>query len=321
MKTIGFMISKKKNEKRRALLPSDIEHIRNKEYLYFEENYGVALGIPDEEYIKSGANMDSRENILTKDIICDPKIGDATYLDQLKKNQILFGWIHAVQNKELTDFLVENELTAFAWEDMFEGSRHVFWRNNELAGEAAILHAFTLYGKLPSECKVAILGRGNIARGALKILGSLGAEITVYDKRTENLLNSELSNFDVIVNGVLWDIYRKDHVINKSDLKRMKPESMIIDISCDESGAIETSKPTTISDPIYVIDGVIHYVVDHTPTIVYKSVSKSLSKEVCKYIDDFIEDKEKQNKVLYDSLIIEKGKIKDRRINDYQQRK
>ncbi len=85
----------------------------------------------------------------------------------------------------------------------------------------------------------------------------------------------------------------------------MKKGAMIIDISCDAHKAVETSVPTSISNPVYEIDGVLHYVVDHTPTMFYKTVSRSLSLEICKYIDFIVEDIE--NKVLLGALIIDKG--------------
>lgn len=320
MKTIGFIKSTKENENRRALLPQDIVGIKNKEYLFFEEGYGHSLGIEDEEYLKLGCNVSPKSEVFLKDIICDPKIGDSEYLSDLRKGQIIFGWIHAVQNREITDNLLINKTTAIAWEDMFEKGRHVFWRNNELAGEAAIMHAFTLYGKLPYECNVAILGKGNTARGAYKTLSSLGANVTVYDRRTEKLLREELENYDVVVNGVLWDTSRNDHVIYREDLRKMKKPALIIDISCDNAGAIETSTPTSIENPTYSIDKVMHYVVDHTPSLISHTVSKSISKEVAKYVDSLVQNDCSNNPVLKDAIIVENGEIVDSRIIDFQRR-
>ena len=99
----------------------------------------------------------------------------------------------------------------------------------------------------------------------------------------------------------------------------MKPNSLIIDISCDRAGAIETSVPTSLDNPTYVVDGVMHYVVDHTPTLLYKTISKELSKEVAKYVDFLIE--EKPNDVLKNALIIDNGVIVDERINKFQGRR
>lgn len=320
MKTIGLLKSTKENEKRRALLPEHILSIKNKDYLFFEEGYGSILGHNDEEYISAGAHIVSRTEAINKDVICDPKIGDADYLSELKEGQEIFGWVHAVQNKSITDKLLNNKLTAIAWEDMFEKGRHVFWRNNELAGEAAIMHAFTLYGKAPYECNVALIGRGNVARGAYKILSCLGANINIFDKKTEGLLREEISLYDVVVNGVLWDVYRKDHIIYKSDLKKMKKPSLIIDISCDRAGAIESSIPTTIENPVYYCDNVLHYAVDHTPSLMNYTVTRAIGNELIKYIDYIIEEKKEINEVLKNAIIIKNGLIIDQRINDYQNR-
>jgi len=320
MKSVGFKISTKENERRRALLPEQIRKIKNKDYLYFERGYGEVLGYTDEDYIKQGANILSKEEILTKDVICDPKIGDADYLLELKGNQTIFGYVHAVKNRDITDIIVEKSLTAIAWEEMHENGRHVFWRNNELAGEAAIMHAFTIYGRMPYDCKVAIMGRGNIARGAYRILSSLGAEIVVYDRKMESLLRKKIADYDVIVNGVLWDNSREDFVIYREDIKRMKKSSIIIDISCDTAGCIETSVPTTLEDPVYFSEGILHYVADHTPSIVFYTASKSFGKELIRYIDVIIEDKIESNSTIKNAIILKNGVILDEKINDYQNR-
>jgi N5-(carboxyethyl)ornithine synthase len=320
MKTVGLMISTKENEKRRAMLPKHIALIRNRDKLYFEEGYGAAFGHDDEEYRRAGAHVVSREEALTKDVICDPKIGDATYLEELRGGQTVFGWVHAVQNRSITDKIVGREMTAIAWEDMFEGGRHVFWRSNELAGEAAIMHAFTLYGKLVYECNVALIGRGNVARGAYRILSCMGAHINVYERKTEKLLREELEKYDVVVNGLLWDVYRKDHIIYREDLRRLRNPAMIVDISCDRAGAIETSRPTTIEQPTYSVDGVLHYVVDHTPALIGYSVTDCLGDQMVKYLDVIIEDRAEDDKVLGPAICIKNGRIVDQRIIDFQQR-
>ena len=318
MKTIGFPISDKLNENRRALVPDNLDNFKNVDHIYVEKGYGEVLGYSDKEYIEKGAHVVSREEVLKKNIICDPKIGDAKYLDQLDQ-QTIFGWVHAVQNRSITDKLVKNQITAYAWEDMFDQGRHVFWRNNEIAGEAAIVHAYTLHGLFPYNTKVALLGRGNIARGALKILTMMGAEVTVYDRRTEALFRQEIDQYDVLINGVLWDTSRKDHILYKEDLKRMKKGALIIDISCDRGGGIETCIPTSLHDPIYTVDGIVHYAVEHTPTLFYKTISHSLSGSLVNYLDDLIEDVE--NSVLASALIIKNGQIIDQRINAFQERK
>ena len=320
MKKIGFISSKKENEHRRAIVPDDLKKVKHTSLIYIEQGYGNVLGINDEEYARVGCVIVPREEVMKCDIICDPKIGDADYLEQLD-NQMIFGWVHAVQNRDITDKLIKHSLTAFCWEDMFDDGRHVFWRNNELAGEAAIMHAFQCFGIMPYNTKVALLGRGNVANGALKILTLLGADVTVYSRNMEHLFKKELFSYDVVVNAILWDTSRKDHIIYKNDLidwKKQKSNAMIIDISCDRNGGVETSIPTTIEKPIYTDCGVTHYVVDHTPSLFYKTTSLSISKEVSKYLDMLIEGQ--YNEVLLKSIAVKNGEIIDQRINSFQNR-
>lgn len=317
MRTIGFVISHKEHEYRRALVPEYIQYIQNKKQIYVETGYGDVLGYCDTDYISAGVNICSREEALKKDIICDPKIGDADYLTELK-NQTIFGWVHAVQNRDITDKLIAGKLTAYAWEDMFEDGRHSFWRNNEIAGEAAISHAYLNHGIFPYNTKVAVLGRGNTARGAIKTLNYMGADVVVYDRKTEHLFRKELPLYDVVVNAIIWDTNRKDHIIYKEDLQRMKRGAMIIDISCDRAGAIETSIPSTIEKPTYIVDGIRHYVVDHTPSLFYKTTSRFLSEVVASFCDSLIMDI--PTECLLHAKCIEHGEIIDQRITSFQNR-
>lgn len=317
MKTVGFVISRKENEKRRALCLEDIEKVRHKDMLFFEKGYFDDFGFSDVEIESHGCKTLSREEVLKMDIICDPKVGDAQYLEGLR-NQTVFGWTHAVRNRDITDRLVSGSLTSYAWEDMFEKGRHIFYRNNEIAGEVAVLHAFRYFGKMPYETKVALLGRGNVGSGVLKILTLLGADVTVYSRKQEELFKQELNRYDVVVNAVLWDTRRRDHIITKKDLLRMKKGSMIIDISCDKNGAVESSVPTTLDDPVYYESGVLHYVVDHTPTIVYKTVTHEISEQVVRFLDLLIEGRE--DDVLKNAKNIDCGKIIDKRIIEFQNR-
>lgn len=320
MNTIGLVISHKENEKRRALIPSHIKKIAHPEQVYIEDGYGEVLGYSNEDYSQHGVRVASRNEVLAKDVICDPKIGDADYLGDLD-HQTIFGWIHAVQNRDITDKIIHSHLSAYGWEDMYEDGRHSFWRNNEIAGEAAVFHAYMCHGVFPYNTKAAVLGRGNIARGAIKTLNYMGAEVIQYDRHTEHLFQKELYQYDVIVNGILWDTKRNDHIVYREDLKRMKPNALIIDISCDRCGGIETSVPTTIDNPTYIVDGITHYVVDHTPSLFWKTTTESLSFEFVKYADLFIEGTMLSNLVLQNCHNFEKGVILDNRIIEFQNRK
>lgn len=317
MKTVGFPISHKENENRRAMIPPDVSKISHPEALFFERGYGNVMGFSDSDYESVGARVAERNTVLGKNIICDPKIGDAEYLSFLK-DQTVFGWIHAVQNREITDKLIDGRLSAYAWENMTQKGRHIFWRNNELAGEAAIMHAFQCYGRMPYETKVAVIGRGNTARGALRVLNMLGADVMQYDRKTEELLRDEIGNYDVIVNCILWDTERTDHIIYREDLSRMRPDSMIVDVSCDRNGGIETSVPTTFEAPTYFVDGIMHYAVDHTPSLFYKTFTENNSATIVPYINMLVN--ETPDDVLEGALIVKDGVILDERIKKFQGR-
>lgn len=318
MKTVGFPISHKENENRRAIVPEDIAKILCPEKLCIEQGFGEVLGISDSEYAKAGCRICSHEEVLEQDIICDPKIGDADYLELLHEGQTIFGWVHATQNRDITDKILGSKLTAYAWENMFEKERHVFWFNNELAGEAAVMHAFQCYGRLPYGLKVAVLGNGNTARGAVRVLNMLGADVIQYGRRQEALFKEEFVNYDVIVNCILWDVTRNDHIIYADDLKKMKRGALIIDVSCDRNGGIETCIPTTIESPTYTVDGIMHYAVDHTPSLFYKTFSYNNSKIICQYINELMSGE--IGDVLKNSLIIENGIVIDQEINKFQNR-
>lgn len=314
--TIGFLKSHKPNEHRIALLPQDLTHITHPEMIYLETGYGQDLGICDTSYSNLGVQIVPRQIVLEQSIICEPKIGESDILSQLQAHQTIFGWIHAKQSLNITNALLATGVRVIAWEELSDNQQHTFWRNNELAGEAAILHAFLLTGQMPYDTKVALIGRGSVAFGATRVLQGLGADVTVIRRNQENLLRQTLGNFDVVVNASLWDMNREDHLITTEDLALMQPGSLIIDISADAGGGIESSHITTMSSPTYEVNQVTHYVVDHTPSILYKTASKSISQAISPFLNDLIRNRE--NSVLTQATIIDKGKILDLDILDFQ---
>lgn len=320
MRTIGLVISHKNGERRRALLPKDIEkNVKNAQQLFFEEGYGESVGVGDDEYRAVGCNIVSRKEALACDVVADVKLGDADYLDEIAPNKILFGWAHAVQNIPFTSNILKNNHTVIAWENIFEDGRYIFYRNREVAGEAAIMHAYRYCGKMPYDTKVAILGNGQTAKGALRILHGLGAEVDVYNRRLEKLFREKMYEYDVLVNCIMWDTNRTDRIIYKEDLKKMRAGTMIIDVSCDPYLEIETSHPTSIDDPVYVVDGVIHYTVDNTPGMFPITITKVLSEGISRYIDFIVEgnmDTYPEN--LRTAVVIENGHIRDERITVFR---
>lgn len=318
MKSMGFLISRKNNEKRRAILPEDISNIKYKDCLYFEKNYGESLGIADNEYIAQGVNVVERNEVLKCDILVDVKLGDGDYIEELETPKILVGWAHAVQGINFTTSALAGKHTVLAWEEIFEDGRYIFYRNREIAGEAAVIHAFRYSGKMPYDSKVAVVGNGQTAKGALRVLHGLGAEVDVYKRELEKLFKSKMYEYDVIVNCVMWDTNRTDRLIYKNDLKKFRPGTLFIDVSCNHGLEIETTHPTTIDDPVYTVDGIIHYAVDNTPAMFPKTVTHHLSSKFSVLVDEIIEGNWSEK--LVKATVIENGIIKDINIERYRKR-
>ncbi|MFP8782827.1 N(5)-(carboxyethyl)ornithine synthase [Planococcus plakortidis] len=314
---MGFVISRKNNEKRRAILPQDLAQVQHAAQLVFEEGYGDVLGLSDDDYRAAGAEIASREEVLKCDAIVDVKLGNADYLAQLEDGKLLIGWAHAIQDIKFTDGAIAGKHTVIAWEELFEGGRYIFYRNREVAGEAAVLQAYQHCGKMPYETRVAILGNGHTAKGAMRILHGLGAEVDVYGKRLENLFKEKMVDYDVLVNCVMWDTTRTDRIIYREDLKRLKKGAMIIDVSCDPELEIETSTPTTIDNPVYTVDGIIHYAVDNTPAMFPHTITKVLSEGFAPMLDGLLEGH--LSEMVQQAIVIEEGIIKDHRIADFRQ--
>lgn len=322
MKTMGFVISHKNGEQRRAILPADAALLKYPAQLYFESGYGLSVGASDDDYIAAGCHIVSREEAMACDIIADVKLGDADYLDKIDGSKLLFGWAHTVQNIDFTGAMLNAGHTVVAWEEIFEDGRYIFYRNREVAGEAAVLHAFRYCGRMPYDSRVAILGNGQTAKGAMRILHGLGATVDVYGRRQEQLFRKKMFEYDVLVNCVMWDTSREDRIIYKEDLKKFKPGTLIIDVSCDPELEIETSRPTTIENPVYTVDGVIHYAVDNTPGMFPITVTKVLSQGLGRYIDILIEnDFEAYPENLKKAVVIKDGSIRDERIRAFREKR
>lgn len=317
MEKMGFLISHKNNEQRRALLPEDLECIRHRDHLVFETGYGDSIGFSDKDYHAAGASIGTREQVLACGILVDVKLGDADYLDQLQDNKLMIGWAHAVQKMDFTSSMLKGKHTVLAWEEIFEDGRYIFYRNREVAGEAAVLHAYRYCGKMPYDTKVAIIGNGQTAKGAMRILHGLGAQVDVYGRRLESLFKKNMYDYDVIVNCVMWDTSRGDHLICREDLRRMRPGTMLVDVACDPHMGIETSHETTIDDPVYTVDGVIHYAVDNTPAMFPITVTKVLSEGFAPYVDAILEEQLPES--LRKALVLQNGEICDPRIRAFRE--
>jgi alanine dehydrogenase len=293
---IGIPKEVKPQEGRVALLTQQIEELlADGNSLFVQSDAGLLSGVTDQEYKDAGASIlptgeaiyDAAELIVKVKEILPEEFG------YLRKDHILLTNIHSANDRTQLDHLLEVGLIAIAAEET-----HQFGSPNcPLAGEVGAFegvrlalaphggsgrHFMTHFGA--PAARALVLGLGHVGRGALRTLLSLGIDVIGFDisagarKQAEldwhnsqfkaldiSELKNHLSSVDMIFNCVMWPKHRDDHLIDRSDLGLMKPTTIIVDISCDEGGAIETSRPTSWQDPVYIEEGIRHFCVDNIP--------------------------------------------------------
>ena len=310
-----FGTSHKAHEKRVPIHPEQISWMAPEvcEKLFFEAGYGDRFGLSDKQIAAQVGGIRSREELFrTCDIMLIPKpiVKD---LAAIPEGKILWGWPHCVQQHDITQTAIDRKLTLIAFEAMHKWSKdgswqmHIFGRNNEIAGYAGIIHAFSLLGidgTYGPKRKAAVISFGSVSRGAITALQALGVQdISVYTHRhavfvadrkpgiehfhfEENgkgeLISlhpdrhqypfiEELADADIIVNGTLQDTDRPLMFVRKDQVDRLKSGCLIADISCDEGMGFSFAKPTTFDDPMFQAGPANYYAVDHTPSYLWNS--------------------------------------------------
>ncbi|WP_299256771.1 N(5)-(carboxyethyl)ornithine synthase [uncultured Aquimarina sp.] len=326
--------SKKEDERRVPIHPEHLkrlpEDIRRK--LIFEKGYGKPFNIEDEEIAKQSGGIATRSEILSdigSAIIAKPVLSD---LEELKTGGVLWGYPHCAQQMQITQTAIDRKLTLIAFEDMFVWSpngrigRHTFYKNNEMAGYAAVIHALQLKGidgHYGNQRKVIIFSFGAVSRGAIYALKAHGfRDITICVQRPDHEVREEIldvnyvriktgeaneprlkviehdgserslldliNESEIIVNGIYQDT---DHPINfvvEEEKSRLKPGTLIIDVSCDEGMGFYFAKPTTFKEPIISIDSIDYYAVDHTPSYFWESASRAISAALIVHLESVI---------------------------------
>lgn len=267
---------------------------------------GKAAGFINEAYEKAGAEIvESAEEMYERcDMVAKVKEFEESEFDLLRENQIILGCIHPAGHPEEVDAILKSKCIAFTAED----SHRYGSPNCEAAGKQGALFGLesmlTINGGKGKYVggfagapgmNVLILGGGLVGQNALSVLYALGANVTVMDinvgilrmlgQRYDNKINtmfcnkqtitSVLPNTDMVINAVKWPKQRKDFLIDKEMLKLMEPGSVLVDISNDDPGAIESSHETHHDKPRYVVNGVVHYCVSNIPGAVANSTSVS----------------------------------------------
>ncbi len=361
--------SKKQNERRVPIHPDHLPRIPEivRRQLIFEEGYGKPFGVSNEEIatLTSGKTM-KRQELLTEIgnvIIAKPVLSD---LENLKIGGTLWGYPHCTQQREITQVAIERKLTLIAFEEMFvwgpQGKigRHTFYKNNELAGYCAVLHALELKGidgHYGDQRRVLIFSFGAVSRGAIYALKARGyRDITIciqrpdYEVREEILdchylriidgqeneprlmaiehdgtkrsFHELISNADIIINGSFQDTDNPYMFINHDEVHCLKPKSLIIDVSCDEGMGFSFAKPTSFDNPMFKVGTIDYYAVDHTPSYLWESASRSISAALIVYLQTVFEGPESWhgNETIRRAIVIEQGVIKQPQILSFQNR-
>jgi len=350
MKTGIFKTSLKEDEKRIPIHPSHIERLSGEiiKELLFEEGYGTDYGYSDIQLQQIGCKFASREDLFKEcSILILPK-PLAEDLKQMQESSTLCGWTHAVQQRDITDIAIEKKLTLIAWEEMNHISKnqkiHAFYRNNELAGYAGVIHYLQLAGldgHYGDRKKVVIFGFGSVSKGAIYALQGRGFNnITVYTQRPTHLVADKnpdvwYKNFNdddiwedmysanIIFNGVLQDVNNPLMFIKDlNQLDQLRKNCAIIDISCDKGMGFFFAEPTTFKNPIIKMRrGIQYYSVDHTPTYLWNAASREISAALVPHLETITDpSKWADNPVVNCAIDIACGTVINQNINKFQKR-
>lgn len=318
---IGVLKEIKGNEYRVAAVPATVhEIVCHGHTVYVETGAGVGSGFSDAQYEAAGAIIADTNTVWEKaDLYYKVKELFPQEFKWMNKDKILFTYIHSNAHPDETDTLLNSHVSAVAYEDVQdeEGKFPLLRPMSELAGKGGFLAALHFAqsvnggpGKLLANVTgvetpiITMLGCGVVGTGAAELAAAFGNEVRILDVNMNTMLAAKktspanitymisnrsnlekcLRESDVIINGILWAKDRKDHIVYREDLKLMKPGAMIVDVACDENGAIETCRDTTHDDPIYFVDGVMHYCVDNIPSAFSQTASVTLANATLPYL-------------------------------------
>ncbi|NLY52073.1 MAG: alanine dehydrogenase [Firmicutes bacterium] len=320
---IGVPREIKDNENRVALTPAGVEELTSRGHqVMVEAGAGSGSGILDEEYEIAGAEIvdDSSELIKAADMIVKVKEPLPSEYELLRPGQILFTYLHLAAEPELTRVLIENRVTAIAYEtiQLSDGSLPLLKPMSEVAGRMAVQVGAqflekpyggrgVLLGGVPGvpPAEVVILGGGIVGSNAARIALGMGAHVTVIEKNPERLrylsdifhgnimlvmsnrynIERAVGYADLLIGAVLIPGAKTPLLVTEEMVMAMKPGSVIVDIDIDQGGCIETvDRRTTHSDPVYMKHDVVHYSVGNVAAAVPRTSTFALTNATLPYI-------------------------------------
>ncbi len=367
--TLGVIgTSKKEDEKRVPIHPDHLSRLPEdiRKQLIFEKGYGAPFGLDDDFFVSQTGGVASRHELLTEIgsvIIAKPVLAD---LQEIREGGFIWGYPHCAQQGDITQTAIDRKLTLIAFEDMFIWSpdgqigRHTFYKNNEMAGYCAVIHALQLRGidgHYGNQRKVIIFSFGAVSRGAIYALKAHGfRDITICIQRPDHEVREEIldvhyvriregnngearmvtiehdgtvrplsdliSESEIIINGTYQDTDNPIDFVTEDEKDSLKPGSLIIDVSCDEGMGFYFAKPTTFKNPILNIDNIDYYAVDHTPSYLWESASRSISAALIVYLSTILEGRKSwmKNRTIQKAINIDNGVIKKESVLTFQNR-
>ncbi|MGL5720899.1 MAG: alanine dehydrogenase [Brevinema sp.] len=304
----------KVHEYRVGLTPSNVkEYVQHGHTVYVEADAGSAIGFSDQMYKDAGATVTSKKEVFEKaEMIIKVKEPIPSEYSYFKDNSSLYTYLHLAADEELTQMLLKKKINAIAYETIKTPNNALpcLAPMSAIAGRLAVQEgakylektfggAGILMGGIPGTPKahVFIMGGGVVGINAAQIALGMGANVTlldtnaerlayidqVFDMKVETLISNRgtveeiLPNADVIIGAVLIPGAKAPKLLKKEDLSMMKPGAVIVDVAIDQGGCFETSKATTHSEPIYIVDGVVHYCVANMPGAVARTSTLALT--------------------------------------------
>jgi alanine dehydrogenase len=318
---IGVPKEIKTNENRIALVPGGAEALVQAGHtVYVEKDGGEGSGFADDAYTAAGAQiLDSAAEIWQRaDMIMKVKEPIAVEWPRMRRDQVIFTYFHFAAAEELTRAVMESGAIAIAYEtvQLPTGELPLLTPMSEVAGRMSVLEGAkylekffggrgVLLGGVPGVLpgKVVILGGGIVGSNAARMAAGLGARVVIMDVSLNRLryladvmpanvsllysnrynILEQIQDADIVVGGVLLPGAKAPNLIRREDLKTMPTGSVIVDVAVDQGGCVETIRPTTHEDPIYVVDGVIHYAVANMPGAVSRTSTLALTNATFPY--------------------------------------
>jgi len=342
---VGVPTEIKPQEGRVALTPSGAaELVEMGARVCLQAGAGYGSGYNDDAYAAVGVNvLDAAEAVYREaDILLKVKEPIGQELDMLQPRQRLFSFLHLAPNPELTKRLCEIGLTAIAFETVVDGGNlPILQPMSEIAGRIAVqvgthlLHtpmggAGKLLGGVPGVGRgdVVVLGAGHAGGSAARLAAAVGAQVTVFDLNPQRLgemqaaapniiaryangedIRNAIQYADLLIGAVLLPGAAAPRLLSRGDIATMVDGSVVVDISVDQGGCIETTRPTTYDEPTYRVDGVTHFCVTNMPGAVPRTATQALSGAMLPYLKTLLREDWSESAVLREAVNVENGRV------------